>query len=691
LLGGPVSGAAAATLWELTAGNPRFLRLLALEQRRAGALVQRAGVWVLTGQVAYSGEIVEVIRSWLGSFTSRQRTVLELLAFTAELPLDLMCRRGEAETVDELQELDVVEVSGLSPTMVRLKQQLVEAILRQTVQPARSRELFRSLAEDSQTVELSPVAAVQLASWSLECGVPLGRRAALEAAALANRLHDASAALRFVRSGSDVSSDPEFVVEEARALTTLGDSLAAVQTIERAQLPPSTGSLVRTRLMLARHRALRAMPEAAAAAEGVLEELRQFVQSPPAGAKADELAVVGREVVLAETEHAVFCGRFAELPAAAGEMFADRNLALRDRLCFGPALGMASALAGRTAEAVAMAEQLEGILSAPRLVPAERELVRGGICGIYLAAGMWNRCEQLLGDDMVLFGAGPGVSGGLAAGLLHTLCGRAEKGLDALQGTIAQLGVADPAGVLPLGLAAAAYASALGDDPVQAQQYLHAYAQSRQTGCWAVRAGSDYFRIAAESRLNRRAEAIAELNERAGQAAAKGLYALIPLYLGTAARLGDLPSARRLAGGVGAMQKRQDPAASPAAGAEPLHWAGRLLRACEAARHEGNNLLAYELAGIIPDLVDNDTVRHRARSIQREAFRKLDRYRSTRQRIEELSDFERNLALAAGKGRSSASLAKELHLSPRTVDWHLGKIYSRLRVSGRTELCEVLV
>jgi DNA-binding NarL/FixJ family response regulator len=115
-----------------------------------------------------------------------------------------------------------------------------------------------------------------------------------------------------------------------------------------------------------------------------------------------------------------------------------------------------------------------------------------------------------------------------------------------------------------------------------------------------------------------------------------------------------------------------------------------LLQLCDLARNEGNELFAYELAETVVRMAPDDACRRRAKLLQRQAFRKLDRYRSTRRRIEELGDFERNLALAAGQGRTSSSLAKELHLSPRTVDWHLGRIYSRLQVSGRAELREVL-
>lgn len=693
LLGGPVSGAAAGVLWELSAGNPLFLRLLALEQRSAGVLAQRDGVWVLAGRVVHSGEITDVVRAWLGTFTPRQRSVLELLAFAAELPLELLHGRGDAAAVDELQELGVLDVAGGRPAMVRLKQQLAATILRQSVPPGRSLELYASVAGQVEPAALSPEAALRIAAWALECGRKPGRQDALTGACLANRLRDLPAALRFVRSIPGSSRDPEFVLEEARALNAMGDPLAAAQAAARGLQLPRTGGLTTARLLLERHRALRTGPASAAAAEDVLQDLGRLVRNPPAGTSAAELPAMYRELVLAEAEHAVFAGRFAQLPPQAAAYFTDRSLPLRERLRFGSLLAQAWAATGRMAEAMAAAEQLEAALPAPGLAPTERGQLRGELFGIYLAAGLWSRCTRLLEGGMVLADVSGGTAAELAAGLLHTLCGRADQGRGALEGAIAQLRPAGGSAVLPLALAAAAHACALGGDQARAQHYLQAGAQARQSGSWAMRSGTDYFRLAAQALLGRREEAVDELARRAEQAAAAGLPSLVPLYLGTAAQLGHLPSLHRLAG----TGETTDTAHWPLARMLQLLAEGRLhseagplLQACELARAEGNDLLAFELAEAAGRLPADEPLRQRARVLQRETFRRLDRYRSTRRRIEELNDFERNLALAAGQGRSSTSLAKELHLSPRTVDWHLGKIYSRLQVSGRAELREVL-
>lgn len=55
-----------------------------------------------------------------------------------------------------------------------------------------------------------------------------------------------------------------------------------------------------------------------------------------------------------------------------------------------------------------------------------------------------------------------------------------------------------------------------------------------------------------------------------------------------------------------------------------------------------------------------------------------------------LSDFERRIVSGVMHGESSRELGAALHLSARTVEWHLTRIYRRLHVSNRRELRDVV-
>ncbi|MFS8586821.1 MAG: helix-turn-helix transcriptional regulator, partial [Acidimicrobiia bacterium] len=57
---------------------------------------------------------------------------------------------------------------------------------------------------------------------------------------------------------------------------------------------------------------------------------------------------------------------------------------------------------------------------------------------------------------------------------------------------------------------------------------------------------------------------------------------------------------------------------------------------------------------------------------------------------EELTAREREVALLAARGRTSAEIAETLFLSVRTVDTHLHRIYRKLQITGRRELAAAL-
>jgi DNA-binding NarL/FixJ family response regulator len=51
-----------------------------------------------------------------------------------------------------------------------------------------------------------------------------------------------------------------------------------------------------------------------------------------------------------------------------------------------------------------------------------------------------------------------------------------------------------------------------------------------------------------------------------------------------------------------------------------------------------------------------------------------------------LTETERRVAELVARGKSNHEVARELHLSPKTVEWNLSKIYRKLGVRSRTEL-----
>ncbi len=57
---------------------------------------------------------------------------------------------------------------------------------------------------------------------------------------------------------------------------------------------------------------------------------------------------------------------------------------------------------------------------------------------------------------------------------------------------------------------------------------------------------------------------------------------------------------------------------------------------------------------------------------------------------DELTPQERQIALLARDGLSNAEIATRLFLSPRTVEWHLRKVFAKLGIRRRGELTKAL-
>jgi DNA-binding CsgD family transcriptional regulator len=60
------------------------------------------------------------------------------------------------------------------------------------------------------------------------------------------------------------------------------------------------------------------------------------------------------------------------------------------------------------------------------------------------------------------------------------------------------------------------------------------------------------------------------------------------------------------------------------------------------------------------------------------------------ERPQDLTPQERHIAQLARGGLSNSEIGARLFLSPRTVEWHLRKVFAKLGIRSRRELADVL-
>jgi len=684
-LGGPVEAGAGREFWEITQGNPLYVRELVLGALESGALVERSGVWHLENPLPATSRLVELVEQRVGSLPAEARSVVELLALCEPVELSYLETTAPAGVLESLERAALVTIT-VGDGQVRLAHPLHGKVVRAAMPRSRARAILLAQADRLEAAAATG-AALRIAVWRLDAGGRPDPAILIRGAHLARYAHDFRVVRRLIEAVPDEHLDAAGALLLGEALYELGAFDGAERVLARGQQLPSSELLA---LRLAVTRAVNAQwglcqPEAALA---IIAAARAVVTSPPlaeqlVAAKASVLTFSGHpDRALAAFERIegtnrrtrvlraiaaapalALTGRTAEAVNVAEAGYAD-HVALGDELAIAhPAMHLvnqvfALAEAGRFADACQLAQAGAEIVASQR-VPVAQIFFAASLGRVATLQGRLATASRYYAEAAGLADAnrfaGPRrlVLSGLA--LAYAILGDADAAAQAIADRDAgpAFGFREPEQQL-----ADAWTALASRRPVEAaERFREAAAQAASTGHRTTEAW-----LLHDLMRTNGSDTSARLRELASMCdsplvSARARHA-------AAARARNAPELASAADDFESLGAMLLAAEASAAAAEAFSRAGDQRAAAAALRR--SRVLASTCEGAAtPGLI------HTAKPVP-------------------LSGREREIVMLAATGMASKDIAQRLYLSVRTVNNHLHHAYTKLGVTSRAGLTQAL-
>ena len=678
-------------LWEVSGGNPLYLRELLHGGLARAALVQHNGLWTWTGPLAATDRLVSLVAERLATGDPDQQRLLDAIAIGEPLELGAARALGLEDAVDGLVERGLVVLErSRRRRVLRFAHRFSREVVRGRMAETRLATLAREMAtavRDFGSRRHDDVS--RIATWLLETGDDTNPQLFVDAATHAASRRDRAGALRYAQAAVDAGGGgaaqvhaAEYLTwhdrfDEARALLASADmSGAGAQDQVAAALCGATisfwgdGDLV--------------------GAERILADAEGSISDPA----RSELAAHRAHLYL-------YAGRIAEAVAVATRLVDDPDLTDRARLRASSALTVALALSGELAAAVSLADSHLGlaIMLSGELAELSFALAFGRVLGLLLS-GRFEELQQFA-ELLIPMAAAEGEDLGgpldFMLGRLALARGDIQPGLQHLRNAVTRLQNVDPGRLLAWAWGNVAVAeSHLGNDPGAARAIV-----AMEAARTDVMESFDSELLLARAWAACRSDPVRARRlalTAADRAESCGNWTACVSALYDAARLGvdglteRLTSAAQRVDGplvetMVAQVRARDLHDSKAMLAASTRFAelGALLFAAEAAASAAVAARDAGLAGSHLEAVD------RARALRSECdgattpvLDGLDQPSA----LDSLSEKEFEIARLTAAGRQRKEIAEQLFLSERTVGNHLYRIYSRLGIS-RDELVDL--
>jgi len=234
VLGGPLETSSADRIFNVSEGNPLFLRHLVEGAVNSGALRRVEGVWQLRGEMALTPQLSTLIGEHLSSLPPPVKSVLKYLAVEEPLMLTELSGLTGREAIEQAEDLNAVEVTvGGDGLVVRSAHPLYTEQVRASLGRVAARRLRTQLvAQLSSGVSAHVSARLRLAALAIDSDTPPPVDNVVASAYEAMRLGDLELGERLARSALERSGALAARVQLAHALAWLGRGREADDVLE---------------------------------------------------------------------------------------------------------------------------------------------------------------------------------------------------------------------------------------------------------------------------------------------------------------------------------------------------------------------------------------------------------------------------------------------------------------------------
>jgi DNA-binding CsgD family transcriptional regulator len=687
-LDGSVDPDAAQRLWNLTRGNVLYLRTIVEQEVADGRLVKQQGSWRWIGDPTMPPGLVELIESRIEALATPVRDVIDALAVGEPIELAALSRIIDPASVEEAETRGLITLEpAAGGVQVRVAHPLYSEVRRSRAPATKLRRLRGLIAtelaasderEDIQTV-------VRRATLSLDSNLIPDADLLTRGANGAVWLADLVLADRLAAAAIRAGAGPESTFIRAHALSWRGRGdeaeavLAEVRTSELTDAEHARFAFLRASNLLWALGDPAGAEEVIESVSPTTPQVRSYIDAfrtvhsfamdrPEAAwqaaknfALADLPAVVGAELAWALATIAAEAGRTAEALAVAdaGYAVATRSLdAPQMRFNIADSHVGALLLAGRIADALEVAERVRRQATD---LPGAAQLVGAAVAGrAALAAGRLDTACLLLQPATAVLSASHAIGWGYRYCVPHTTA-------LGMRGSTRE---------------AAAALAALDKlrRPFRSLDYERSVARA-----WVA------------ANQGAVSEAITIVLSAADRAAANGQFAAEVLCRQIAAQFGDHSSAARLHELVSIVEGprvglaarlvaalRDGDAAELSSVSEEFERMGDVVAAADAAAHAA---LVYRSHGQRGSALGCST---RAQALaDRCGGAATPALRRAADPLP-LTDREREIVMLIGEGLSNRDVAARLTLSVRTVESHIYAAMSKTGTGNRDELAALL-